>query len=177
MPLNQAVQYIEVNTFSREFGVTTTRRRAEPVGPLFEKFWQEYRSSVARETELSVKRKLELQINPQLEEFTRYPLGWNSYGAPPLRSDVKDFALSVLNSIMKARTPLPHVAPSSVGGLHVEWHEKGVDLELHIIAPYDCDVWFCDCRDPNAQPVSDKIATADFAVLSEPIDLLTSRPD
>jgi hypothetical protein len=175
MSPDQAIQYIEVNAFPRDLGITTTGRRVEPVRPSFEKFWREYRSSVEREMELDVKRKLELQIRSQLEEFTQYPVGWNSYGAPPLRSDTKDFALSVLNSIMKPRTPLPHVAPSSVGGLHVEWHEKGIDLELHIIAPYDCDVWFCDSQDPNAHSISDKIATADLGVLTEPIDLLTSR--
>jgi hypothetical protein len=175
MPPNQLVQYIEENAFPRDLGITTSGRRAEPVKPSFEKFWQEYHSSMEREVELDVKRKLELQIRPQLEEFAQYAVGWNSYGAPPLRSDTKDFALSVLNSIMKLQTPLPHVAPSSVGGLHLEWHEKGIDLELHIIAPYDCDVWFCDSRDPGAHSISGKIAIADFALLTEPIDLLTSR--
>jgi hypothetical protein len=173
MSHNQAVQYIEEDAFPHELGVTTTGRRAEHIGLSFEKFRQEYRSTVERETEIDVKRKRELQI--KLEEFTQYPVGWNSYGAPPLRSDTKDFALSVLNSIMKPRTPLPHVAPSSIGGLHVEWHEKGVDLELHIIAPYDCDVWFIDSRDPGAPAIDGKIATADLGVLTEPIDLLTSR--
>jgi hypothetical protein len=173
MSADRAVQYIEVNPFPRDLGITTTGRRVEPVRPSYEKFWQAYRTE--REMELDAKRKLELQISSQLGEFTQYPVGWNSYGAPSLRSDTKEFALSVLNSIMKPRTPPPHVAPSSVGGLHVEWHEKGIDLELHIIAPYDCDVWFSDSRNPDAPPLSGKIATADFTVLTEPIDSLTSR--
>jgi hypothetical protein len=175
MPHNQAVQYIEEDFFPRELGITTTGRRAEPLRTSFEKFWQEYHSSVELETELDVKRKRELQI--KLDKFTQYPVGWNSYGAPPLRPETKDFALSVLTVIMQPRTPLPHVASSSVGGLHVEWHEKGIDLELHIIAPYDCDVWFSDSRTPDARSVEGKIANADFAVLTEPIDLLTSRQD
>ncbi|SRR5579871_3252588 len=173
MLFDRAVQYI-ADSFPRDLGVTTTGRRVETGRLSFERFWQEYRSSVERE-ELDVKRKLEIQVLPQLEEFTRYPVGWNSYGAPPLRSDTKDFALSVLSSILKPRTPLPHIAPSSTGGLHIEWHEKGIDLELHIIAPYDCDVWFCDSRTSNAPPISGKIANADFGVLGEAIDLLTSR--
>src|SRR5215813_1412796 len=175
MPPDGAVQYFEESPFPRELGTTTTGPRPEPARLSYDKFWQEYHSSVERETELDVRRKRELQI--KLEKFTQYPVGWDSYGAPPLRSDTKDFALSVLNVIMQPRTPLPHVAPSSVGGLHVEWHERGIDLELHIIAPYDCDVWFSDSRNPDALPVEDKIANADFAVLTEPIDLLTSRAD
>jgi len=171
MSRDRALQYIEANAFPRDLGVTTTGRQAEPIRLSYEKFQQEYRSTVERELE----RKVELQIRPQLEEFAQYPVGWDSYGAPPLRSDTKDFALSVLNSIMQPSTPLPHVAPSSVGGLHVEWHEKGIDLELHIIAPYNCDVWFSDSRNPQHPPSSGKIATADLAFLSEPIDLLTSR--
>jgi hypothetical protein len=175
MPSDRAVQYIEESPFPHDLGTTTTGRRPEPLRPSYDKFWQEYHSSVEHEIELDLKRKRELQI--RLEEFTRYPVGWNSYGAPPLRSDTKDFALSVLNTIMQPRTSLPHVAPSSVGGLHVEWHEKGIDLELHIIAPYDCDVWFSDSRTPGAQPVECKITNAYFAVLTGPIDSLTSRQD
>ena len=47
---------------------------------------------------------------------------------------------------MRPRTPVPQVVPSPVGGVQLEWHEKDIDLELHITAPYECEVWFQDHR-------------------------------
>jgi hypothetical protein len=155
MSPNEDIQYVEDDGFSGDRGVTTTaRKRPEPLRPSYERFWQEYNSRVDR--------RIENEIEPQLKEFTQYQVGWDSYNAPPLRHDTAGFALSVLNSIMNTRTPLPQVAPSSVGGVQLEWHEKGIDLELHIIAPYDCEVWFRDNQDPNSQPMSTKLANADF---------------
>jgi len=173
MSPNEAVQYVEDDSFSADHGVTTTaRRKSESVKPSYEKFWQEYYSTVDRS---SVDRLLEDKIQPQLKEFTQYSVGWDSYNALPLRHDTAAFALSVLNSVMKSQTPLPHVAPTSDGGLQLDWHEKGIDLELHIAAPYDCDLWFRDNHDSNAQPISIKLANADLSPLTAAIDLLTCR--
>jgi hypothetical protein len=168
MSPNEAVQYVEDDSFSGDRGVTTSAKRTPAfVGSSYANFWREYKSRVDR--------KVENEIAPLLSEFTRYSVGWDSYKAPPLRRDTAGFALSVLNSIMKTQTPLPQVAPSSVGGVQLEWHEKGVDLELHITAPYECDVWFHDNQDLNSQPVSAKITNGDFSSLKGPIDLLTTR--
>ncbi len=168
MPPDEAIRYIEDDSFSGDRGVTTTaKRKPETVGHSYEKFWQEYKSRTDR--------KIESEITPLLKEFTQYPTGWDSYDAPPLSTDTANFALSVLNSIMKSQTPLPQVAPSSAGGIQLEWHEKGVDLELHITAPYECDVWFRDSADPNFVPVEIKLTDADFSSLNRPIFLLTTR--
>jgi len=75
---------------------------------------------------------------------------------------------------MKPATPLPQVVPSSDGGVQLEWHEKGIDLELHIRAPYDCELWYRDHQDADAEPVSSKLSN-DFSDLRTPIDLLTTR--
>ena len=62
MPADGAVQYFEESPFPHELGTTTTGRRPEPARLSYDKFWQEYHSSMERETELDVKRKRELQI-------------------------------------------------------------------------------------------------------------------
>jgi hypothetical protein len=148
-------------------GVTATaaQHRSEPPGYPFGKFWKEYYSRLDR--------KLEAEIKPLLENFLQFRDGWDSYNARPLRADTASFALTVLNSIMELQTPLPHVAPSAAGGVHIEWHEKGVDLELDISAPYACYVWFCDHRAEVAG--EDVHLTNDFSALRTPITLLTNR--
>jgi len=119
-------------------------------------------------------RKWQVEVVPALIRYAQMDEGWDSYSAPPLKRDAGLFALEILNSVMRPRTPLPQVVPSSVGGVQLEWHEKGVDLELHVTAPYEWELWFIDHMDPAAQPISLEL-TNDFSALERPITLLTSR--
>ncbi len=80
----------------------------------------------------------------------------------------------LLQRVMRPRTPIPQVTPSAAGGVQLEWHEKGVDLELHVTAPYQWELWFRDLQDPISQPVSLEL-TDDFSELKRPIALLTTR--
>jgi hypothetical protein len=167
MSINRALKYLEEDSFGGETGVTTTGRpKAEPAMHRYERFWQEYYSCLDR--------KLEAEIRPLMDKFTQLPKGWDSYDASPLRADVPAFAMAVLKAIMKPHTPLPQVVPTSVGGVQMEWHQNNVDLEMHITAPHECEVWFRDNRDPSIEPKSFDL-TNNFSVLKEPIDLLMAR--
>jgi hypothetical protein len=64
------------------------------------------------------------------------------YRAPHIGFDTGMFALIVLNDVMRTHTPIPQVVPSGTGGVQLEWHQKGIDLELYIAAPYQCELWF-----------------------------------
>jgi hypothetical protein len=119
-------------------------------------------------------RKWEGAVVQALVQLVKMPAGWDSYNAPPLRRDAGLFALEILQSVMRPRTPLPQVIPSAAGGVQLEWHENGVDLELHVTAPYQWELWFRDLQDPNSQPVSLEL-TDDFSALKRPIALLTTR--
>jgi hypothetical protein len=119
-------------------------------------------------------RKWQIEVQSQLIQYAKMDSGWDSYAAPPITWDASMFALNVLGDIMRPRTPIPQVVPSSVGGVQLEWHEKGVDLEIHITAPYKCELWFQDHRTPDAQPIAMEL-TDDFSALLKPIELLTQR--
>jgi hypothetical protein len=100
------------------------------------------------------------------------PMGWDSYTGSPLRWDTGLFALKILNDIMRPKTPMPQVVPSSEGGVQLEWHVKDIDLELHVTAPYECELWFQDHR--TGQQISADLSN-DLAQLTEPILALSSR--
>lgn len=117
-------------------------------------------------------RKWQVEVVRQMMGFLPMQSGWDSYDAPPIGRDVCFFALEVLHSVMHSRTPIPQVVPSSVGGIQLEWHVKGIDLELHITAPYQCEVWFRDRL--GGEPISEEISN-DFSFLERPISELTSR--
>lgn len=126
-----------------------------------------------RAFDASPERKWQIEVQSHLLSFAKMPTGWDSYSARAIGWEAGLFALSVLNDFMRPRTPIPQVVPSSAGGVQLEWHQKGVDLELHIAGPYQCELWFQD-HQSNAQPVSVEL-TDDFSPLRRPIELLTSR--
>lgn len=119
-------------------------------------------------------RKWQIEVQERLLEYVKLPRGWDSYGALPVTWEAGMFALSVLNEVMRNRTPIPQVVPSSAGGVQLEWHEKGVDLELHVTAPYRCELWFQDHQDPTDAPTNLDL-TDDYSALLKPIELLTNR--
>src|SRR6476469_8907832 len=118
-------------------------------------------SNFAREFAAQPERKWQIEVVNALTQLATLQQGWDSYNAPPLRRDAGHFALEILQSVMRPRTPVPQIVPSSSGGVQLEWHERGVDLELHVTAPYMCEMWFHDLRDPSTPPVSFEL-TNDF---------------
>lgn len=115
----------------------------------------------------------ETAVLSELQRLAHLRTGWDSYGAPPIRWDACFFALLILQSSMRGDTPLPQVVPSSVGGVQLEWHEQGLDIELHITAPYECELWYQDQRN-GMQPVSEDISN-DFSSIQRLIAELTLR--
>jgi hypothetical protein len=119
-------------------------------------------------------RKWQVEVTSQLTKYVQMKRGWDGYNTPAPTMDAAFFALVVLNQVMRPRTPIPHVVPSSVGGVQLEWHENQVDLELHITGPYECEMWFQDRTSEGNPPISIDLSD-DFGPLLDPIRLLTSR--
>ena len=55
------------------------------------------------------------------------------YPAPaPIPRRTLDSMLTILTKILDDQTPPPSVVPTWEGGLQVEWHRNGVDLEIEV---------------------------------------------
>ena len=63
-------------------------------------------------------------------ELLHLPQDWNSYGARPIDPAAVASALQLLLNIMHPDTPLPLFIPTNRGGIHLEWHTHGMDLEV-----------------------------------------------
>lgn len=140
----------------------TTTRREETTYPKF-------RGAFESEPQ----RKWEVEIVRQLVRLADMPDDWDSYGASKLKKDAGLFALEILHKIMRPRTPIPQIVPTTAGGVQLEWHEKGIDLEINIVGPYQCELWYCD-HQSKYPPISAEFSN-DFSLLREPIGQLTSR--
>lgn len=58
------------------------------------------------------------------------PPKWDSYSAVPIDPKLVHEAMGVANELLLPTSSAPRVVPLSSGGLQLEWHRQGVDLEV-----------------------------------------------
>ncbi len=104
---------------------------------------------------------------PTISAFIRLQAlesNWDSYGAPPVSTDILNRSLTFLRSVMKANYPAPAVVPIGDGGVQLEWHRQRRDFEL--IFPMDSapEFFFRDTTtgDELEGPVTDSDKVGDF---------------
>lgn len=81
--------------------------------------------------------EVEDELPPWLEatvsaliSFLDLPPDWDSYGAKPVNPDIVPAVLELMDLAMRDETPPPTVIPTNRGGVQLEWHRNGVDLEI-----------------------------------------------
>lgn len=81
-------------------------------------------------------------------ELVRLPTGWNSYGARPVANEAVEAAIAFLVDAIPARPNVvaPAVVPTVRGGLQLEWHRQGVDLEIEF-GPDASGSWCAEDRE------------------------------
>lgn len=65
-----------------------------------------------------------------LVELLRLPGHWDAQGAAPIRRDVADDVVSFLSRFLDTHSAAPWVVPLADGGLQLEWHRGGLDIEV-----------------------------------------------
>jgi hypothetical protein len=58
------------------------------------------------------------------------PPAWDSYSAAPLQLDLAVDAVVFLSQFLPPDAPAPRVVPLSDGGVQLEWHRSGLDVEI-----------------------------------------------
>src|SRR5262245_44338244 len=71
----------------------------------------------------------------KLGELLRLPANWNSYGARPVDSACAWAAFQLLSRLLPDDALPPAIVPTSGGGVQLEWHTHGVDLEIQVLGP------------------------------------------
>lgn len=84
------------------------------------------------------------------------PAGWNSYSAKPIQRQNAIRAIRLLAEFLGSETPSPAAVPTVRGGIQLEWHTKGVNIEIYIHSPENVS-FFADrvgsdeaCEEPLA---------------------------
>lgn len=106
----------------------------------------------------------------RLARLSKYRIGWDGYNSSPPQPSVVAYARSTLNSVMGAETPAPSIVPLSSGGLQLEWHTAGFDVELAIFSAGEAElsVQYPDDR----EPIEDQRLTLSLYRLSEVLEEL-----
>lgn len=109
-------------------------------------------------------------VEARFKKLSGYTEGWDGYQSPPPHPSVIAYARSVLHSVMQFETPPPSIVPMPDGGLQLEWHRKGYDVELAIYSTDDVElsIEFSDDR----EPVEEKPVKLSFFELSEVLEQL-----
>ena len=90
-------------------------------------------------------------INSLVEQLQRVVAlngGWDGASARPVTSDALATALTVLEETMEWDTLAPKVIPVSDGGIQLEWHCAGVDLEIYVDSGGRVSAW---CREGSRE--------------------------
>jgi len=101
--------------------LSVRKRRYYSRGQMFLVEWQDY------------EQPLPAWFDPLMQGFVdllTLPNNWNSYGAGPIDSALIHEAMEFMNNLLGPSNPAPRMVPLSSGGLQIEWHRKGIDLEV-----------------------------------------------
>jgi hypothetical protein len=105
------------------------------------------------------------RVEARFKEIRRLRYGWDGYAAAPIGLSGIGFARSVLESTMATHTPAPSIVPTHGGGLQLEWHEGGADIELMIYRPFEAEL---SAAFADGRPTIEELAlSTDFGPLAQ----------
>lgn len=71
-------------------------------------------------------------MHPKLMELSLLKDNWDSYGGKPITELALAEAQLLLKALVAIQAVEPSVVPCSNGGIQLEWHRNGYDLEIEI---------------------------------------------
>ena len=85
-----------------------------------------------------------IAVAQSLNRISDLRANWDSYGARPVPQDTLEFAFKKIVDLRNdnPNLPIPLIGATVTGGVELEWHDKDLDLELHIKAPGRMSAYF-----------------------------------
>jgi hypothetical protein len=117
-------------------------------------------------------RWLENVLN-EIEGLRLLEANWDTYGAVRINRHSLNAAKELLRELARPKTPAPSVVPTSDGSVQIEWHTRGIDLELRWLSPTTVHMCLEDLRGVLA-PLDDDLRY-DFSALRTAVRALGSR--
>jgi len=71
----------------------------------------------------------------KLHELATLPPNWDSYRSAPVKRSCLFAAVQLLLAVMQDNSPAPAVVPTNRVTVLLEWHKRGIDLEIDVLGP------------------------------------------
>jgi len=71
-------------------------------------------------------------VSDQLNELSKLPPNWDSYGSPPVQVRVVTAALDILANLSRCNMDRPRVLAVPGGGVQLEWVNDSSELEIEV---------------------------------------------
>ena len=84
-----------------------------------------------------------------LWHLTALKRGWDSYDGLPTTRESISTAFTFLTVVMSPDTPPPSLVPLNDGGVQIEWHQNGIDIEASFPAEDEAELFMRDIRVGN----------------------------
>lgn len=79
-----------------------------------------------------------------LSELLMLSKNWDSYGANRIDPSLVSNSITLLLLIIDKDVPRPSVVPTSDGGIQLEWHTRGIDMEISVELKDKFNLFFKD---------------------------------
>lgn len=70
----------------------------------------------------------------KLRKLAELPQGWDSYGSDPISPSCIQKVIETLPKFVVEETPMPSAVPCSDGAVQIEWHTRGMEVEIEFTA-------------------------------------------
>jgi hypothetical protein len=101
---------------------------------------------------------------------------WDSYGACPISGAVVMVVEDLLDVVALPKAPEPAVVPTPEGGVQLEWHIRGLDLEVEV-APSATGTLLVSLDDEWARETVDESLLPGAAMFYEILRRLVARSE
>jgi hypothetical protein len=95
------------------------------------------------------------QTVPELVRLLWLPEGWNSDNPERINPRAVEKILMLLLAILESDSPPPIVVPTTRGGIQVEWHQNGIDLEIESFNSSKVEYYFSDSKGEKEGTIED----------------------
>jgi hypothetical protein len=101
---------------------------------------------------------------------------WDSYGARPISGAVVALVEHLLEVSAQPKVPEPAVVPTPDGGVQLEWHIRGLDLEV-AVAPSAAGALLVSLEDEWAHEVTEETLLPGSAQFFDLLHRLVARSE
>jgi hypothetical protein len=106
-------------------------------------------------------------------KLVKLPENWDSYGGHRVSLFYAQYALELVSAFMRKNLPLPSLVPTTAGGVQLEWHTRGIDLEVKVESLRGVHVYFHDLR--KNETYEEELEPASFIMLDRFLEELALR--